>query len=85
MAEPLPRVVLTQLNDYNVTLELQAWLENEREHVKKSQALREKMFKALTAAGVEMPFETIQLAPHKVTVGMSDSREAPHDMMEHRR
>ena len=73
IAEPLPRVVVTQLNDYNVTMELQAWLENEREHVKKSLELREKVFKALTAAGVEMPFETIQLAPHKMTVRMSAS------------
>jgi small conductance mechanosensitive channel len=78
MAEPLPRVVVTQLNDYNVTLELQAWLENEREHVKKSLELREKVFKALTAAGVEMPFETIQLAPHKVTVGMSACKNNAH-------
>ena len=66
IADPLPRVVVTQLNDYNVTLELQAWLDNEREHVRKSLELREKVFKALTAAGVEMPFETIQLAPHTV-------------------
>jgi hypothetical protein len=36
LAEPLPRVVVTQRNDYNVTLELQAWLDNERVHVKKT-------------------------------------------------
>ena len=72
MAEPLPRVVVTQLNDYNVTMELQVWLDNERDHVKKSLELREKVFKALTAAGVEMPFETIQLAPHRVSIGMTD-------------
>lgn len=78
IAKPLPRVVVTQLNDYNVTMELQAWLDNEREHVKKSLELREKVFKALTAAGVEMPFETIQLAPHKVTVGMTTSNNDVH-------
>jgi len=78
MAEPLPRVVVTQLNDYNETLELQVWLDNEREQVKKSLELREKLFKALTAAGVEMPFETIQLAPHRVPVGMTgDNHIAP--------
>ncbi len=69
LSEPLPRVVVTQLNDYNVTMELQTWLNNERDHVKKRLALLESAFKALTAAGVEMPFETIQLAPHKVSVG----------------
>lgn len=42
--------------------------------MKKRLDLREKVFKALTAAGVEMPFETIQLAPHRVTVGMTDDR-----------
>ena len=43
--------------------------------------LREKIFKALTVAGVEMPFETIQLAPHRVTVGMSANKKArvPND------
>jgi small conductance mechanosensitive channel len=30
--------------------------------------LREKVFNALTTAWIEMPFETIQLAPHKVTM-----------------
>jgi small conductance mechanosensitive channel len=73
MAEPFPIVVVTQLNDYNVTLELRAWLTDERQHVHKRLELREKAFKALTAAGVEMPFETIQLAPHKVTVEMPSS------------
>jgi small conductance mechanosensitive channel len=71
MAEPLPIVVVTGLNDYNVTLELRAWLTDERQHVLKRLELREKVFKALTTAGVEMPFETVQLAPHKVTVEMS--------------
>lgn len=68
MAEPDPRVVVTQLNDYNITLELRAWLLDERLHVQKRLELREKAFKALTAAGVDMPFETIQLAPHRVAV-----------------
>jgi small conductance mechanosensitive channel len=50
---------------------LRAWLTDERQHVLKRLELREKVFKALTTAGVEMPFETVQLAPHKVTVEMS--------------
>jgi small conductance mechanosensitive channel len=78
MYEPLPRVVVTQLNDYNVTLELQAWLEDERQHVQKSFELREKVFKAFTAAGIEMPFETIQLAPHKVAVELSRGKNDAH-------
>ena len=78
MDEPLPSVVVTQLNDYNLTLELRAWLKDERQHVQKRFELREKVFKALTAAGVEMPFETVQLAPHKVTVEMSGEENDGH-------
>ena len=68
MADPAPCVVVTQLNDYNTALELRAWLRDERLHVQKRFELREKMFKILTENGVEMPFETVQLAPHAVTV-----------------
>jgi small conductance mechanosensitive channel len=67
LKEPAPRVVVTALNDYNVALQLQAWLENEREHVAQRFALRERIFDTLRSAGVEMPFETLQLAPVTVT------------------
>jgi len=63
---PPARVVVTALNDYNIALELQAWLDNERQHVEKRFELREKVFQALNRAGVEMPFETIQLRPIQV-------------------
>ncbi|MFN2253803.1 MAG: mechanosensitive ion channel family protein, partial [Candidatus Promineifilaceae bacterium] len=63
MTEPAPRVIVTQLNDYNVAMELQAWLDNEREHVDRRSALRERVYDALRTAGVDMPFETLQLAP----------------------
>lgn len=69
LREPAPRVVVTRLNDYNVSVELQVWLENEREHVEKRFELREKVFAALSRAGVDMPFETIQLAPVRVDLG----------------
>ena len=59
MTEPPPSVVVTQLNDYNVALELRAWLKNERDHIPKRHALREAIFEAFTVAGVDMPFETI--------------------------
>jgi small conductance mechanosensitive channel len=71
MPEPLPRVVVTELNDYNVAMELRAWLDDEHNHVQKRFELREKVYKALTTAGVDMPFETVQLAPHQVTVQMA--------------
>ena len=69
MTDPSPRVIVTQLNDYNVAVELQAWLDNERDHVTQRSALREKVFNALRAAGVDMPYETLQLRPVEVVRG----------------
>ena len=66
--EPAARVIVTALNDYNIALELQAWLKDERQHVEKRSELREKVFQALNKAGIEMPFETIQLAPMQVSL-----------------
>lgn len=70
LPQPPPSVVVTQLNDYNVALELQAWLDNERLHVEKRSELREMLFRKMTAEGVDMPYETIRLAPHEVSVRM---------------
>ena len=68
MPEPRPRMVVTQLNDYNVAIEVQAWLRDERTHVEKRFQLRERVFTTLTEAGVDMPLETIQLAAMDVKV-----------------
>lgn len=68
LEEPPARVIVTQLNDYNVAVELQAWIKDERSHVEKRTELREKMFNALNSAQVEMPFETFQLAPIQVAL-----------------
>lgn len=66
LEEPPPRVVVAALNDYNVALELRAWIRDEKQHLELRPYLRERVFKALTAAGVEMPFETLALAPLEV-------------------
>lgn len=63
MTDPLPRVMVHALNDYNVALQLQVWLDDERQHIAKRSDLRERVFDAFNDAGVEMPFETIQLTP----------------------
>ena len=68
LKKPVARVVVTQLNDYNVALELQAWIKDERSHTQKRPELREKVFNALNAAQIEMPFETLQLTPLKVSM-----------------
>jgi hypothetical protein len=43
-----------------------AWLDDEKKHLPARFALRERLFEALRAAGVEMPFETFALAPVEV-------------------
>ncbi len=70
--DPPPRVVVTALNDYNVNLQLQAWIEDEKQHVPKTFELREAIFTTLTGAGVDMPFETLQLAPIEVRATPGD-------------
>lgn len=62
-AEPAPVMVVKTLNDYNVEVELRAWIDNEREHVAMRCELREKLFETLRANQVDMPFETLALAP----------------------
>jgi len=69
MKLPKPVAVVTQLNDYNVRVELRAWLENERDHIEARCALREAVFKALTDAGVDMPFETFRIEPVTINQG----------------
>lgn len=71
LTKPPARVVVTQLNDYNVAVELQAWIKDERSHVEKRTELREKVFKALNAEEIDMPYETIQLTPLKISLEQS--------------
>jgi small conductance mechanosensitive channel len=79
MTDPAPLVVVTQLNDYNIALELRVWLKDERIHVQKRFDLREKIFKLLTENQIDMPFETIQLAPHTVAVVKSPAGKRKED------
>ena len=76
MPAPEPQVVVTALNDYNVELQVRAWLEDERQHVAMRFQLRELIFNALNEAGVEMPYETIQLAPVEVKGSLKGGGEA---------
>ncbi len=66
MKDPEPVVVVKNLNDYNVEIELQVWIHNEREHVASRAGLREAVYETLRQAGVEMPYETIQIQPISV-------------------
>lgn len=66
LEEPGPRVVVTDLGDYNVTLSLHAWIRDERSYARREGELREEVFDTLREAGVEMPYETLQLRPVEV-------------------
>ena len=73
LSDPAPCVVITALNDYNIALQLQTWLRDEKVHITERFALRERVFEALRTAGVEMPFETLQILP--VTAVATSRRE----------
>jgi small conductance mechanosensitive channel len=55
------------LNDYNVAIELQVWLKDERNHIENRFKLREEVFNTLNEAGIEMPFETLSITPIQIT------------------
>jgi len=66
-SEPAPPVVVvTALNDYNVAMQLRAWLVDEEAHIAERARIRERVFEVLTEAGVDMPFETLALSPVEV-------------------
>ncbi len=75
--DPAPRVVITSLNDYNTAIQLQAWLNDERRHLQKKYELRERVYKTLSEAGVDMPLETIALAPLEVRNITTGRRSSP--------
>lgn len=66
MTKPAPEVVVNALGDYCLTLELRAWLDDEKTHIAARHSLREALFEALRSAGVDMPFETLALAPLEI-------------------
>jgi len=76
MSDPAPRVVVKELNDYNVALQLQAWIHDERTHIPVRFELRERCFEVLRQAGVLMPLETIELKGHAEQVSSAATKGA---------
>ena len=60
---PVPVVRTVSLNDYNIGMELQFWIEDERKHIEIRSEFRRKLYETLVAANVDMPFETLQIQP----------------------
>ncbi|MFC2150381.1 mechanosensitive ion channel family protein [Calditrichota bacterium] len=63
MQDPKPDVAVNSLNDYNIELRLSTWLTNEATHIRIRDTLREKLFEALRSASIDMPYETLAIAP----------------------
>lgn len=59
MSEPPPSVLVVALNDYNIAVQLQVWIRNEREHIKRRAELREDVVESFRKFEVHMPYETI--------------------------
>lgn len=65
MQDPPARAVVKALNDYNTEVQFQVWIHDEKQHIPLRFELRELLYEALRGAGVEMPYETVQLAPFR--------------------
>lgn len=59
LADPAPEVVVTRLGEWYVGVQLNAWLDDEREHIGARARLREAVFEALRSAGVDLPYQTL--------------------------
>lgn len=77
LTEPAPEVMLTALNDYNLGLQVQVWIADERRHIPLRHALREQVFVTLRDAGTEMPFETLELRLQKPEPTTGEPDHAP--------
>lgn len=58
---PAPAVVLTEMADSSVNFELRVWLQNPHHEVPMGLEYREKIKKALDAAGISIPFPHLSL------------------------
>ena len=66
MDQPGAEMVVTAINDYNVAVQFRVWLADEKQHISGRFELRRRIFETMREAGVEMPYETLQLAPFEV-------------------
>ncbi len=66
MPDKEPVVLVKELGDYYTALELRVWLDEVRTHIPIRAELREKIFNAFTAAGIDMPFEKIEILNHRM-------------------
>ncbi len=78
LSEPSPQVVVKSVGDYNVEVELQVWIDDETKHVVTRHELRRALYEALREASIDMPLQTLQLAPVEVVPRAAETSAAPH-------
>lgn len=66
MPDKEPVVLVKELGDYYTALELRVWLTDTHTHIPIRGELREKIFNAFTAAGIDMPYEKIDILNHRI-------------------
>lgn len=74
---PAPEVIVTNLGDYFVGLQLRVWLDDARIHIRVAAELRESVKNALDAAGIVMPYETLNVFLNRIASGESDAQGPP--------
>lgn len=75
MDDPAPKVVVQELNDYNTLIVLKVWIDNERDHIPERDKLREEINETFNNANIDMPYETIQLAPFQMEIEGETNKE----------
>lgn len=66
MQSPNCELLIDSINDYNLGLVFRVWIFNEREHIKLKNSLTEDIYNSMLKNNIDMPLETIQLAPMKI-------------------
>lgn len=59
--DPAPVVLVQELGDFYTKLQLRVWLKDTKKHISVRGELREKIKDGFDAAGINMPFETIEI------------------------
>ncbi|MDE5416895.1 mechanosensitive ion channel family protein [Labilibaculum sp. DW002] len=68
MQSPMCELLVDAINDYNLALIFRVWIDNERDHIRLRNQLIEDIYNTMLANKIEMPLETIQMAPFEVKV-----------------
>jgi small-conductance mechanosensitive channel len=56
-------MAIADVGDYNVNAQFRVWIDDETPHIPLRFELSERLFEAFRAASIDMPLQTIQLAP----------------------